>query len=188
MPDEELLAHAAAGDLHRPEVLAAQAARMLQDAACGRWPPSSAATGSTSAASRNTTPSIASGSRPSPTSCARRCSKSRSAFSSMCLQTTARCSIFSTRITRSSIPCWRSTTACPFRAAARTSGCGSTGADQYGRGGLLPMAVFLTKNAPGLRTSPVKRGYWVVQTCWASAFRRRRPTCRSCPGTKRSST
>lgn len=36
------------------------------------------------------------------------------------------------------------------------------GADKYGRGGLLPMAVFLTKNAPGLRTSPVKRGYWVV--------------------------
>ena len=36
-------------------------------------------------------------------------------------------------------------------------------ANQYGRGGLLPMAVFLTKNAPGLRTSPVKRGYWVVR-------------------------
>jgi hypothetical protein len=35
-------------------------------------------------------------------------------------------------------------------------------ADQYGRGGVLPMGVFLTKNAPGLRTSPVKRGYWVV--------------------------
>jgi hypothetical protein len=33
----------------------------------------------------------------------------------------------------------------------------------YGRGGLLPMAAFLTKNAPGLRTSPVKRGYWVVK-------------------------
>lgn len=33
---------------------------------------------------------------------------------------------------------------------------------QYGRGGLLPMAAFLTKNAPGLRTSPVKRGYFVV--------------------------
>ncbi|HWY86480.1 MAG TPA: DUF1592 domain-containing protein, partial [Gemmataceae bacterium] len=33
----------------------------------------------------------------------------------------------------------------------------------FGRGGLLPMAVFLTKNAPGLRTSPVKRGYWVVR-------------------------
>ena len=36
-------------------------------------------------------------------------------------------------------------------------------AQRYGRGGLLPMAVFLTKNSPGLRTSPVKRGYWVVR-------------------------
>jgi glycerophosphoryl diester phosphodiesterase len=35
-------------------------------------------------------------------------------------------------------------------------------AKSFGRGGLLPMAVFLTKNAPGLRTSPVKRGYWLV--------------------------
>ena len=35
-------------------------------------------------------------------------------------------------------------------------------AERYGRGGLLPMAVFLTENSPGLRTSPVKRGYWVV--------------------------
>ena len=36
-------------------------------------------------------------------------------------------------------------------------------AGNYERGGLLPMAVFLTQNAPGLRTSPVKRGYWVVR-------------------------
>ena len=36
-------------------------------------------------------------------------------------------------------------------------------ATRVGRGGLLPMSVFLTKNAPGLRTSPVKRGYWVVR-------------------------
>lgn len=36
-------------------------------------------------------------------------------------------------------------------------------AGRYGRGGLLPMAVFLTKNSPGLRTSPVKRGYWAVR-------------------------
>ena len=36
-------------------------------------------------------------------------------------------------------------------------------ARSYGRGGLLPMAVFLTQNAPGLRTSPVKRGYWVAK-------------------------
>jgi hypothetical protein len=36
-------------------------------------------------------------------------------------------------------------------------------ADKYGRGGLLPMSVFLTLNSPGLRTSPVKRGYWLVR-------------------------
>ena len=36
-------------------------------------------------------------------------------------------------------------------------------AHDYGRGGLLSMSVFLTRNSPGLRTSPVKRGYWVVR-------------------------
>lgn len=36
-------------------------------------------------------------------------------------------------------------------------------ADRYGRGGILPMSVFLTQNSPGLRTSPVKRGYWLVR-------------------------
>ncbi|MEZ5402363.1 MAG: DUF1592 domain-containing protein [Bryobacteraceae bacterium] len=37
-------------------------------------------------------------------------------------------------------------------------------ARKYGRGGILPMAVFLTRNSPGNRTSPVKRGYWVAKT------------------------
>ncbi len=36
-------------------------------------------------------------------------------------------------------------------------------AANFHRGGLLPMAVFQTANAPGLRTSPVKRGYWVAR-------------------------
>ncbi len=36
-------------------------------------------------------------------------------------------------------------------------------ANRHGRGGLLAMSVFLTQNSPGLRTSPVKRGYWVVR-------------------------
>jgi hypothetical protein len=35
-------------------------------------------------------------------------------------------------------------------------------AGKYQRGGILPMAAFMTRHAPGLRTSPVKRGYWVV--------------------------
>ncbi|EMI18364.1 secreted protein containing DUF1592 [Rhodopirellula maiorica SM1] len=36
-------------------------------------------------------------------------------------------------------------------------------ASRWGRGGMLSMAVFLTYNSPGLRTSPVKRGNWVVK-------------------------
>jgi hypothetical protein len=36
-------------------------------------------------------------------------------------------------------------------------------ASRYNRGGLLPMAVFMTQNSPGLRTSPVKRGAWLVE-------------------------
>lgn len=36
-------------------------------------------------------------------------------------------------------------------------------AREVGRGGLLPMSVFLTANSPGLRTSPVKRGNWVAR-------------------------
>jgi hypothetical protein len=36
-------------------------------------------------------------------------------------------------------------------------------ATEQGRGGLLAMSVFLTQNSPGLRTSPVKRGYWVAR-------------------------
>ncbi len=35
-------------------------------------------------------------------------------------------------------------------------------ADMFQRGGLIPMAAFLTQNSPGLRTSPVKRGHWLV--------------------------
>jgi hypothetical protein len=36
------------------------------------------------------------------------------------------------------------------------------GLRERGRGGLLGMAVFLTKNSQPQRTSPVKRGFWVV--------------------------
>ncbi|TXT22368.1 MAG: hypothetical protein FD138_3471 [Planctomycetota bacterium] len=37
-----------------------------------------------------------------------------------------------------------------------------SGLHEKGRGGLLGMAVFLTKNSQPQRTSPVKRGFWVV--------------------------
>jgi len=51
----------------------------------------------------------------------------------------------------------------PVSAAAPGEWVRVDGASRYARGGLLPMSVFLTKNSPGLRTSPVKRGYWVVR-------------------------
>src|ERR1700727_1958979 len=38
----------------------------------------------------------------------------------------------------------------------------ATGMLQLGRGGFPGMAVFLTKNSQPQRTSPVKRGFWVV--------------------------
>ena len=43
-------------------------------------------------------------------------------------------------------------------------------ATDYDRGGILPMSVFLTLNAPGLRTSPVKRGYWVARRVLGEAI------------------
>lgn len=36
------------------------------------------------------------------------------------------------------------------------------GIQQHGRGGVLGMAVFLTTNSQPQRTSPVKRGFWVI--------------------------
>jgi hypothetical protein len=50
----------------------------------------------------------------------------------------------------------------PFRGAVATDWEQATGLLQRGRGGLLGMAVFLTKNSQPARTSPVKRGFWVV--------------------------
>ncbi|HEY1189705.1 MAG TPA: DUF1592 domain-containing protein [Gemmata sp.] len=49
----------------------------------------------------------------------------------------------------------------PFTGAA-TEWQQVTGLRDKGRGGVLGMAVFLTKNSQPQRTSPVKRGFWVV--------------------------
>jgi hypothetical protein len=50
----------------------------------------------------------------------------------------------------------------PFRGAVATDWEQATGLLKEGRGGLPGMAVFLTKNSQPARTSPVKRGFWVV--------------------------
>ena len=43
------------------------------------------------------------------------------------------------------------------------------------------MAVFLTKNSPGLRTSPVKRGYWVVKRVLGEEIPAPPPNVRALP-------
>ena len=105
------------------------------------WPPSSAATGSTSAGSRSTTASIAAGSPPSTTSCGGRCSRSRSASSSTWSATTARSTNSSTASTRSSTRRWPATTGCPRPRAGPDGWARVDDATRFGRGGLLPMAV-----------------------------------------------
>ena len=50
----------------------------------------------------------------------------------------------------------------PFHGAVATDWEKATGLLQQGRGGFPGMAVFLTKNSQPARTSPVKRGFWVV--------------------------
>ena len=59
-------------------------------------------------------------------------------------------------------------------------------AREHGRGGLLPMAVFLTANSPGLRTSPVKRGYWVVRRVLGERIPPPPPTVPELPKDERS--
>ena len=54
-------------------------------------------------------------------------------------------------------------------------------ASQFGRGGILAMAVFLTQNSPGKRTSPVKRGNWIVkQVLGANISPRLQRRCPNC--------
>ena len=52
------------------------------------------------------------------------------------------------------------------------------------RGGLMPMAVFQTYNAGGLRTSPVKRGYWVVRRLLGEHIPPPPPTVPELPATE----
>ena len=162
-PDEELLAHAKAGDLHRPEAIASQARRMLRDDRvrglatefAGNWLDFRRFE-EHNAVDRGRFPTFDDGLR-------------RAMFEEPIR--------FFLDVVRHDRPIHefldgKQTFVNP--ALAQHYGMPNPGigpedwvrvddATIYGRGGLLPMAVFLTKNAPGLRTSPVKRGYWVVR-------------------------
>ena len=163
MPDDELLARAAAGDLHRPEVLVAQARRMLRDDRVrglatefgGNWLDFRRFEEHNSV-DRARFPTFNDELR-------------RSMF-----EEPIRFFIDLVQNDRSVHELLDAKYTFVNPALARHYGMpeptvGPDGwvrvddARPYGRGGLLPMAVFLTKNSPGLRTSPVKRGYWVVR-------------------------
>ena len=126
-------------------------------------PRSSPGTGWVSAASRSTTPSIASDFPASRTSCARRCTKSR--FASSIDVVSRDRSVLDLLYGNDTFvnPVLAKHYGMPVPEGGKDDWVRVDDADRFGRGGLLPMSVFLTASSPGLRTSPVKRGYWVVR-------------------------
>jgi len=163
MPDAGLLAHAAAGDLHRPEVLLAVTQRMLKDDRVrglatefgGSWLDFRHFESITSV-DRSRFPNFDNNLREAM------------------FQEPIRLIADVVRNNRSALDLIygdytfvNASLAKHYGMPAVSSGEDDwvrvDGAGAFGRGGLLPMAVFLTENSPGLRTSPVKRGNWVVK-------------------------
>lgn len=163
MPDDELLAQAAAGKLHEPEVLIAQTRRMLRDPRIrglatefgGNWLDFRRFE-EHNAVDRE------------------RFSSFTNELRQAMFEEPVRFLIDSLQNNRSLLelidarhtfvnPVLAKHYGMPVPMGAADNWVRIDEADRYGRGGLLPMSVFLTKNAPGLRTSPVKRGYWVVR-------------------------
>ncbi len=163
MPDEELLARAAGNDLQKPEVLAAQARRMLKDERAGALAVEFGGNWldfrrfeEHNAVDRERFPSFTNDLREAM------------------FQEPARFIEDLIRNDRSVLdmlyakrtfvnPVLAKHYGMPEVAGTPDTWIRIDDASPYGRGGLLPMAVFLTQNSPGLRTSPVKRGNWVVK-------------------------
>lgn len=159
MPDEELLAHAAAGDLQRPEVLVAQARRMLRDDRArglavefaGNW---------LDFRRFEEHNSVDRGRFPAFNDDLRRAMFEEPVrfFLDVVRRDGSVHEFLDAKHTFVNAVLARHYSMPEPGGWARVDD-----ASRYGRGGLLPMAVFLTRNSPGLRTSPVKRGYWVVR-------------------------
>jgi hypothetical protein len=163
MPDEELLAHAAAGDLHKPKILIAQAKRMLKDARvrglaeqfAGNWLEFHRFEESNTV-DRTRFPGFT--------------NELRQAMAEEPIRL-FRHVVQQDRPVLDWLDCDYSIVnpilakhyGMPIPSKSAETWVKMEDAHRFGRGGLLPMAVFLTKNSPGLRTSPVKRGYWVVR-------------------------
>jgi Protein of unknown function (DUF1592)/Protein of unknown function (DUF1588)/Protein of unknown function (DUF1595)/Protein of unknown function (DUF1585) len=160
MPDEELMTHAAAGDLHKPDVLVAQARRMMQNGRirnlatefAGNWL-DIRRFDEHNAVDRDRFPAFTSDLRAAMF-------EEPIRFVVDLIQRNGSVLDFLYGNYTFVNPVLARHYGMPEPPAATWVRVDN--AQQYARGGLLPMSVFLTKNAPGLRTSPVKRGYWVV--------------------------
>ena len=163
MPDAELLAHAAAGDLHREEVLRAQVRRMLRDDRISRLA-TEFGTNWLGVRRFEEYNSVDRERFPAFTNDLRR------AFFEEPVR-------FLTALIREGRPVtdllfgdytYVNRTLAAHYGMPQPDGAADRWirvdkAGRYQRGGLLPMAVFLTQTSPGQRTSPVKRGYWIAR-------------------------
>jgi len=191
MPDDELLKHAATGDLAKPEVLAAQTRRMLKDPRARGLAVEFAANWLDSrhfetynSVDRQRFPSFTNQLRSAmfeePIHFFEDVIKNnRSVLDMLYGNYTFVNPDLAKHYGMNDLPefkpaeaaepkPWPSEPARPAHAFADPSVNADTwvrvdDAGKYDRGGLLPMAVFLTQSSPGLRTSAVKRGYWVVR-------------------------
>ncbi len=163
MPDEELLAHAASGDLRNPEVLVAQARRMLKDKRArglavefgGNWLDFRRFE-EHNAVDRDRFPTFTNDLRQAMFEEPLRFLEDVIRNDHSVLDMLYGDHTFVN-------PVLARHYGMPDVKGSADEWVRVDSAGEYGRGGLLPMAVFLTQNAPGLRTSPVKRGYWVVR-------------------------
>ncbi|HEV2972386.1 MAG TPA: DUF1592 domain-containing protein [Pirellulales bacterium] len=163
MPDEPLLARAAAGDLHKPEVLLAQARRMLRDSRVrglatefgGNW---------LDFRRFEEQNSVDRGRFPDFTNDLREAMFEEPIrfFVDLAQRNGSILDFLDADYTFVN-PVLARHYGMPPLEIAPDQWTRVDDARRFERGGLLPMAVFMTKNAPGLRTSPVKRGYWVVR-------------------------
>lgn len=163
LPDQELLRHAASGDLHRPEVIAAQAKRMLRDRRTralavefgGNWL-DIRRFDEIGTVDRERFPAFTDELRDAMF-------EEPVRFMLDVFQTNRPVLDFLYAKDTFVNPVLAKHYGIPLAENAGDNWTRVADADRYDRGGLLSMAAFLTKNAPGLRTSPVKRGYWVVK-------------------------
>lgn len=163
MPDDELLAHAASGDLHEPAVIVAQARRMLRDSRvrglaaefAGNW------LGSRRFEEHN---GVDRGRFPSFTNELRRAMAEEPLRFFVDVASRDRPVLEFLDADHTFVnPVLARHYGLPVPDVGPDDWVRVDGVRRSGRGGLLPMSAFLTANSPGLRTSPVKRGYWVVR-------------------------